>query len=261
MRIFAILSWYDESPSWLAATVASLAKCADHVIAVDGAYALYPDAQARSHFDQAQAIQLAAEAAGLGLTLYQPAEPFAGNEVEKRTLSLRLAQTLATPYEDWYVIVDGDEVVLECASDFRERLAATDKLVATYGLTEYMEDPYTDEAREQFARVAYVEPTWTVQLRSIYRALPGLRYEGAHFVVTAEHEGRQRYLFGLTPHHGLEPAEEMHHCLRIEHRNRQRHRARQAAAKQYYANRDSTNIEALSTVFMESPTGDLLEVA
>ena len=37
MNLHAILCWWDESPTWLAATVASLATIGvDHVIAVDG---------------------------------------------------------------------------------------------------------------------------------------------------------------------------------------------------------------------------------
>jgi hypothetical protein len=44
-KIWGLLSWYDESPSWLAEAVASFAPMLDGLIAVDGAYALYPDAR------------------------------------------------------------------------------------------------------------------------------------------------------------------------------------------------------------------------
>ena len=260
MKVIAILSWYDESPTWLAACVASMAKCADHVVAVDGAYQLYPSARGRSNIDQADAVVRAAEAVGLGLTLYQPTQPWEGNEVEKRNMTIRLAETIATPYTDWYVVIDADEVVLDCKPGFREQLARTDKLVATYGLTEWMPDPHSDEAREQFAQLVYEPPTWTVQIRAMYRALPNLRYQGAHYVVAGEHEGEDVYLFGLTPHHNLEPAEEMHRYLRVEHRNRQRNVARARAAKEYYAIRDSANIEQISKVLMASPDGELVEV-
>lgn len=260
MRVIAILCFYDESPTWLASTVASLAKCADHLVAVDGAYRLYPHGHGRSHIDQADAIVRTAEAVGIGLTLYQQAEPFDGNEVEKRSLSLRLAETIATPYEDWYLVIDADEVVLETTPAFRATLERTDKLVATYGLTEWQPDPYADDASEQYAQVRYEPPLWTVQVRGIYRALPGLRYEHAHYVVRADIAGEPVYLFGIAPQHNLAPAEELYRSIRIEHRNRQRTRQRAQAAREYYAIRDNTDAEALSRVFMESPDGALLEV-
>lgn len=260
MRVIAVLCWYDESPTWLATTTASLAKCADHLVAVDGAYRLYPEGRGRSQNEQADAIVRAAEAVGIGLTLYQQDEPFAGNEVEKRSLSLRLAEAIATPYEDWYLVIDGDETVLEVAEGVRARLASTDKDVATCGLTEWMPDPFSDEARTQFTQTVYIEPTWTVPVRRLYRALPGLRYEDAHFVITAEVNDRKRYVSGLTPHHYLEPAEELHQDIRIEHRHRQRTLARLRAAQSYYHVRDSSDAERLSTVLMESPSGELVEV-
>src|SRR6266498_603798 len=43
VRIYGLLSWYDERQDWLAAAVTSAAKLCDGIIAVDGAYALFPD--------------------------------------------------------------------------------------------------------------------------------------------------------------------------------------------------------------------------
>src|SRR6266498_1360247 len=57
LKIIAILSWFDESPSWLSACVASLARAGcSHLVAVDGAYRLYPDGRPHSGIAQQDAI-------------------------------------------------------------------------------------------------------------------------------------------------------------------------------------------------------------
>src|SRR5262249_40678789 len=108
------LSWYDE-PAWaLAELVASTARFgADALVAVDGAYMLYPDGRAQSPAEQSQAILATAQGAGMEVVLHCPQEPWAGNEIEKRTKSLALAEEIAEPGEDWIWICDGDEVVTE----------------------------------------------------------------------------------------------------------------------------------------------------
>jgi hypothetical protein len=43
MSVVGLISWWDESPTWLAASITSLGRFCDHVVALDGRYALYPD--------------------------------------------------------------------------------------------------------------------------------------------------------------------------------------------------------------------------
>ncbi len=112
MRLIGILSWYDERPDWLAATVASLAKAqVSHLVAVDGRYALYPDSRPSSPGVQHDAIVETCRGAGMGLTMHIPTEPWAGNEVAKRTFCFELAETVeegiavdaaAGVYPRWY---------------------------------------------------------------------------------------------------------------------------------------------------------------
>lgn len=126
--ITLVTIWYDESPDWLYELVCSVAPICSRVVAVDGAYALYPDAQGRSHPDQASAIVFGAAQHALDLTLHQPAQPWSGNEVKKRNFALDLASA-AKP--DWLLILDGDEFLAEFPPDLHERLEATDESAAT----------------------------------------------------------------------------------------------------------------------------------
>jgi hypothetical protein len=66
------------------------------------------------------------DALEMGCTMFAPREPFAGNEVEKRSVSLKLAETVAEPFEDWYFVVDADHFVTS-AIGHTERLASTDR--------------------------------------------------------------------------------------------------------------------------------------
>jgi len=70
VKLVALLTWYDE-PSWcLTELVASLAAAGiDHLVAVDGAYMLYPLARPQSPGEQAQAILAAAQGASVGVSL------------------------------------------------------------------------------------------------------------------------------------------------------------------------------------------------
>lgn len=259
MKVIAVLVWYDESPTWLAACVASAARVADHVVAVDGAYQLFPKGQARSPRAQADAITLAADAAGIGCTLHRPETVWFGNEVEKRTFAVQLASQMAEPMVDWLFVIDADEIVVQVEPAFREYLARTERHVATYGLVEYA-DPHALEPQARLARSIHLDPVTRSWVRGIYRVLPGLRYESAHYVVTGEVDGEKVYLWGQPDEHLLEPEEDLHHLVVVEHRNRQRDLARADAAKRYYSRRDALGVERLHAVFMETPDGGLAEV-
>ena len=92
MKLIAILCWYDERPSWLAGVTASLARLqVAHLVAVDGAYGLYPKGHGCSGTEQQQTIVETCRAAGIGTTVHTPPEPWFGNEVEKRNLAFQLA--------------------------------------------------------------------------------------------------------------------------------------------------------------------------
>ena len=68
MRLIALCSFYDESPTWLAAHAAATARLVDHIIYLDGAYVLYDADGASSGVEAHDAIARACHAAGVGFT-------------------------------------------------------------------------------------------------------------------------------------------------------------------------------------------------
>ncbi len=238
MKVYALLSWFDESVPWLAATVGSAAALCDHVIAVDGAYALYPDGRHRSGTEQHQTIQEAAFAAGMGCTIHTPAEKWAGNEVEKRTAMFRLAEHIATPYEDWYLVIDADEVIIGCPPDARQQLEDTELDVAEVKLVnveDIEKNVETAAAARQFSYPARsAEP-----LRALFRAIPGLAPCGNHYTNMVP-DGR--VLIGARSDKRQEPALDLQGIV-FEHRTNFRTVHRDEERRSYYGKRDAAQIE------------------
>jgi hypothetical protein len=227
MRVALLVSWYDERPEWLAAVVAGFGRVADEVVAVDGAYAFYPgaDAAPRSHPAQAEAVLAAAESIGVGCTVHRPRWAFAGNEVEKRNLSFRLAGALEP---DWVVAADGDYLPRVVDPEgMRGALESTDLNVASYAL-----EDETDG-----------EP-WSLAMRDVFRWAPDLRYDRAHHTVRGTYAGRLETLRG--PRADVD-ALDLRGALVAVHRNRARPAERQHDAQRYYAARDAAGIESEAT--------------
>lgn len=226
MRIVALLSWYDESPTWLAETVASIGKVCDHLIAVDGPYAMFPGALSKpaSGPEQVETILRVAAGSGIGCTIHAPHQPWWGGEVEKRDAMFRIGETFTTA-DDWYLVVDADEVVSKAPSDLRYRLEASSCDVAELTLWE----------RDTQSRLAELVDTSTDSrspLRRLFRALPELHIEQAHYVVTATQNGVKRVLCGNSEVHTVEPAEQMWDLM-LEHRHGQRTIGRMRLKDQY----------------------------
>lgn len=109
--ITGLLSWYDEDPSDLMDAVRSAAAVVDALVAVDGAYAMFPGASdhPRSPGSNARGITAAARTIDLPVLVYTPNEPWLTESV-KRTFAFRLGQAL-TPPSGWLLIFDADERV------------------------------------------------------------------------------------------------------------------------------------------------------
>lgn len=216
MKLIGILCWFDERPAWLAGVAAALAKAeVAHLVAVDGAYGLYPGGRPSSDGEQRDAIIETCQALQIGCTLFAPRETFLGNEIEKRTMSLKLAEAVATPYEDWYLVVDADHFVTSAIGHL-PRLAETDCDVANVRFSE----PYGDLGTG-------------CPLRCVFRAIPGLAYVGNHYT--------PRTPDGRNLHQPSEPALDLS-CLEIEHRNGRRD-ARKQRQLRYYDRRDAAGAE------------------
>jgi hypothetical protein len=219
VKVIALLSWYEEPASWLAECVAGLAKLCDHVIAVDGPYALFPGATNKpaSGTEQAEVIAHAAAGAGIGCTIHSPRQPWWGNEVEKRNYMFQLGMTMAEPGVDWFLRIDADEVITQVPVDTAKKLSETE----------------LDVAEIMIWQRGDLDSQWA--LRALFRALPGIECQQAHYVVTVPGEdGRKRVLCGHEAKHKHEPAADLWD-VRMEHRTNQRSELRRALKEQYYA--------------------------
>lgn len=245
MRLIALLCWYQESPTWLAATVASLAKAeVDHLVAVDGCYALWPNANQRpvSGPEQMETIIETARGLGIGTTVYTPSKPFLGNEVEKRNLSIQLAMLEGELHEDWMMIIDSDEVIDWVAHDFKQQLRDTDLNVASYHLFD-TEDPHVSEARTAAGLNFDLGSIGENSISAIQRLLPGLRLEETHYKFCHGYGAEKSYLWGRRPGQQQEEALRLDDLMRVEHRHHLRGLDRKNAAKQYYDLRDRLGAE------------------
>lgn len=247
-RLLALLSFYDESPTWLAATITSLAPFCDHVIAVDGAYALYPYGEPQSRADQVEGLIEASQAAGLGITLHRPRNVWFGNEVEKRTRLFQLAELEAEPNIDWYFVVDADVVVDRHPVDLKYQLAGTDLDVAQVSVWE-RSDPYANESRLMHESKVALPPDYHYPIRCLFRAVPGLHVADRHYYYVT---GDNRILWG----HPLDPRQQealdLTGLFRIEHRTYYRPKQRRDDAQAYYRRREEAGVEAEPQVVMEA---------
>lgn len=241
VRIFTLLSWYDEQPAHLAQLVESVAPLCDGFVAVDGAYALYPSARRESAARACWALSDAVRAHGFDYALHTPSRPWNGGEVEKRAFMFEYALRKATPYEDWFLIMDADMLLGDCdVSALRAALAATD----------------CDVAEVTIGELAYGSSTHTLHAtgsRFLFRAVPSLTVEGTHWLYVVPDETRpagRRFMWhgivGNRPSewkYAPEPALEAKSLITLLHRPHVRNRERVKSRQDYYANREQAVAE------------------
>jgi hypothetical protein len=161
MRLVACLSFYDEPAEPIYDATASLAAVGiARLIALDGAYADYPDATGTSPADNHQALQQAAQDTGITLDLHVPSAPWV-SELEKRTQLFALAHHIAEPGIDWLVSTDGDD-----HWDHDPTYPTLDQALA------HLPEP-AQAASVQYAEVnASGQDQWQPPFRRCYRAQP-----------------------------------------------------------------------------------------
>lgn len=256
-RVIGVLSWYQESPAWLSATVASFGRVIDHLVAVDGPYAAFPhNGRVRSEPEQVESIQRTCDALNIGLTLYQPREPFYGNEVEKRTLCFDLAMAEANPGVDWLWVFDGDEVLTKYPADLRTRLDCIERDAIEVVLTS--RQGYED-AGEDIAKVIPLPTDSRHDLRMLFRALPGIRVMNRHDLYVAGPHSDPTFLWGPT----TLPIVEAFRLgeVEVEHRSERRAMHRRNSSLEYYRTRDALGLETTGVRMMETPDGRMEVVA
>ncbi len=104
--VCAALAWYDEPIEFLDRCVRSLADLADHLVAFDGAWDLFPHVDPISAPEQAETIREAARAIDLACVIR--AEPLLWqSQIAKRSALMHEASLRA----GWTFVIDGDEYV------------------------------------------------------------------------------------------------------------------------------------------------------
>lgn len=228
MRLVGIISWYDEKPKDLVTAVTSIIRAGvDHIVAVDGAYALYPNGTPNSPPDQHEAIMAACRGLNVGCTLHVPSDVFFGNEIEKRTLCFQLAEQITTP-DDWYWVMDADQTVTS-AIGLRGMLEATDLDVATVKFHDHGTDPISG-----------------FPVRDLFRAVRGLHLFQSHCTYKT---GDGRFLWsnistGREP--AQEPALDLFPHVAIEHHPNSRTKERNQAKVTYYERRNRLGAETIN---------------
>ncbi len=242
MKIVGLLSWYDESPGWLGTAVAGFARVCDTIVALDGAYALYPGARACSHPNQAETIMQAAEASGAGCIIHRPNEVWRDNELGKRNQLLRLAGSLDLTTDDWLIVFDADCHILRISPDnIRAKLAATDLPIATYTYLDgkdFLSDP---KIRDQ-VRDHEIDTEWTGRTRDVFRWDPTLRVGLQHWLYSAERDGERVWIRGPE---SQDEACQLDRDLVIYHRTADRAKVRRDAQAYYYKLREQHGVEWL----------------
>lgn len=209
-RLIALLSYYDEQPEHLHSLVTSLHIAGiTHLVAVDGAYALYPNGRACS--SGWETLYPATREHDISLHHHTPLIAWAGNEIEKRTHLFALGHQLAEPGIDWLLVIDADEHITHPHHPYE--LDGHDVLTVTHA------EPGVRIARE----------------RRWYRAQPtGIRVHGAH---SHYETGDGTVLWGSTEVQAGETS------MVIEHTPKHRTRARRNGRRDYYEARLLTNAE------------------
>lgn len=256
MKVVALISWWEESPAWLAATVSSAAKICDHVVAVDGAYALMPGGTARSEPTQAETILRTCDAMGMGCTIVRPKDVWFGNEVEKRTFAFAECRNVVTPGDDWIVVLDADDVITQLPDDTRTKLELTDRNVAE--ITLWDRETWINDETAAAAQQIELPPHSTQIQRRIFRAADEIVVAGAHFCYQARHGDQTEWYWGTTDH-GLTPAMPLHDVL-IEHRTKHRDKWRKRQAQDYYERRNALKAETTAVRVMETTSGEVVRV-
>lgn len=251
-RCTGILSFFDETLEMLAASVSSLVGVVDHLVAVDGAYALYPGGKASSDPSQMRLISEICSGARIGLTTHTPSAVWGGNEVQKRSHALHLAEAVTDP-NGWYLVLDADCVVTEVHPEWFTRLkevADDDWGSIEVGVYEVRPIPgYFPEPGEGLSPV-----------RLMYRALRGMTYGPSHWTVHAPDPESGDEIFFWGPKE-FEPvsAYDGTSLLHVEHRlGRPEYRVQNA--KMYYSTREHLGIESTTKVMVRGKNGEYHEL-
>lgn len=230
MRIAAALSWWDEPADLLYDCVSAVARLADTIVALDGAYARYPDGTPASPPEQAEAIRDAAADAGRTALVLVPGRLWAG-QLEKRTY----AMTVAAAAADWVVTVDADWIVEADPDETRRQLAAYGPDAACFTVEHHMAAGTvvpTAWARNLAGRSEPVPHIWRA-------AAAPLRVETHHWWVSGMVGSERRWLWGGDGRYPAHPSQALNSPYRVLHRALTRDELRARRNRAYCNDRES----------------------
>lgn len=235
MKIYALLSWYDEQPEHLRRCVRSLKGFADVIVGVDGAYATFPHTSAASSVIQHWTLSDTARTSGFGYYLTYGRRW--ASEIEKRATMFQYGRDAGATAKDWFLIVDADMTLGHYAPETRDLLAASDADVA--------------EVRFQNVQIDG-KVAGTYRFRSMFRAIPGLTVERTHYHYTAPedtdhtHRSGRRFLWHLPNGHlSDELIVDLYDSVTLQHFNSGREPERRQRALDYYKDRDARTLESV----------------
>jgi hypothetical protein len=212
-----------EPPAFLTRCVESLRGLAAELVAYDGGWDLFPHAQPESSEAEGLAIVRAADAIGIGCTVYTPDTSW-GSQVEKRAaLMLEAGETGA----DWLLVIDGDEWI-----DWHQGTTARAVLTTTI----------CDVATIMHQRTTgHPGVNTPAPIRRIYRASTGVTVDTAH---NGYRTMDGRWLHGDSAAVRLEPPCDVSRFVLLHHERANRGEARNRAALDYRSARLATRAEA-----------------
>lgn len=219
MKLVGLLSWFDEDPAMLETAVRSACRIVDHLIAVDGRYALFEHHDVVSGPEQYDAIAGACQDSGTTCELVGVAAPWDGphgGEVAKRAFMFERAEAVTTT-ADWHLVFDSDlEFIDPDVRTLRTRLADTNLDVGT--------------AMVNHEGAVHPHPVF-------FRALRGLTVSERHW--------RYHVPGGPVLWDAYDSAEPLdtHRQVHVEHHGDQRRAGRLASRAAYYTTRDAAGIE------------------
>lgn len=242
--LHGLVSFYDEPIENIAHCLVGLRRARiGHVVALDGAYRLFPNGAAASPANQHAAWVTGARELGMSCTLHVPATVWEGNECEKRTALFAHALAASKP-GDWFVVVDGDEFITDVPDDLEARLQATDLDVGEI------------QALDVIARrIGRLDMPERFPVRKFFRA-QSITVGPAHCTYRAA-DGR--LLWGETRTQKSEPTFEIAD-MTVEHHADRRPFDRLTAKLAYYRARDDARIERDGCHWCGEPAVKLVSV-
>ena len=225
MKLVGLLSWFDEPPHDIERCIRSFHACGmSHLVAVDGAYGLFPDARPVSDSRQHETIAAVCNELAIDLRLFLPPDVWA-TETEKRAMLFEIAELqFDTTAEDWFVVIDADEYVPDPV-DLRPLLAPISYVAA---------DLHVDEPS------GGGNPAQSFDIRKLFRALPGLTVCFNHHTYAAG----DTVLWGYGQVESADLSQ-----VTVRHMTNLRPAKRRVVKETYYRDRETHGLEAANVCF------------